>query len=206
MPLFGPLMSTTNPETRASLLLKLRDSKDIDAWEDFTKIYTPALHRAARKMGLQVADADNVVQEVLLAVSKSIDQWLDRQEKISFRAWLFRIARNKAIDLLTRKATRPFAPADSQDSFEWNQLAQRESTVATHLELEYQWELFTRAAAEVRQSAADTTWQAFWLTAIEHQSIAVVAEKLGVREGMVYLSRCRIMERIRKLVQQWEGT
>jgi RNA polymerase sigma-70 factor (ECF subfamily) len=103
-------MSTTNPETRASLLLKLRDSKDIDAWEDFTQIYTPALHRAARRMGLQVADADNVVQEVLLAVSKSIDQWIDRQEKISFRAWLFRIARNKGIDLLTRKATRPFAP------------------------------------------------------------------------------------------------
>jgi RNA polymerase sigma-70 factor, ECF subfamily len=199
-------MSTSNPETRASLLLKLRDSKDIDAWEDFTQIYSPVIHRAARKMGLQTADADNVVQEVLLAVSKSIDQWLNREEKIGFRAWLFRIARNKAIDLLTRKATRPFAKKGESSSFEWNELAQQESAAATHFEFEYQWELFTRAAAEVRQSAAESTWQAFWLTAVEHQTVAIVAEKLGVREGMVYLSRCRIMERIRKLVQQWEGT
>lgn len=198
-------MSTSNPETRASLLLKLRDSTDIDAWEDFTQIYTPVIHRAARKMGLQTADAENVVQEVLLAVSKSIDQWLDRKVQAGFRAWLFCIARNKAIDLLTRKATRPFAKYDENSSFEWNQLAQHESKVATHFEFEYQWELFTRAAEEVRATAAESTWQAFWLTTVEQQPIASVAERLGVREGMVYLSRCRIMERIRKLVQQWEG-
>lgn len=199
-------MSTSNPETRASLLLKLRDSKDIDAWEDFTQIYTPVIHRSARKMGLQSADADNVVQEVFLAVAKSIDQWLMREESTSFRAWLFRIARNKTLDQLTRKATRPFGKPSETSSFEWNQLEQRDSAVATHFEFEYRWELFTRAAAEVRQTAADTTWQAFWLTAVEQQPIRDVAEKLGVREGMVYLSRCRIMERIRKLVQQWEGT
>lgn len=199
-------MSTSNPDTRASLLVKLRDSKDIDAWEDFTEIYTPVIHRAASKMGLQSADADNVVQEVLLAVSKSIDQWLNRQERIGFRPWLFRIARNKTLDLLTRKATRPFKKPGEGSSFEWSQVAQQESEIATHFEFEYQWELFTRAAAEVRESAAESTWQAFWLTAVEQQPIDFVAQKLGVREGMVYLSRCRIMERIRKLVQHWEGT
>ena len=198
-------MSTLDPETRASLLIKLRDNSDVEAWEDFTQIYTPVIYRAARKLGLQTADADNVVQEVLLAVSKSIHQWLDRDNQAGFRGWLFRIARNKTIDLLTRKATRPFAKHDYGSSFEWNEVAQQESAAATHFEFEYQWELFTQAAAEVRESAAPSTWQAFWLTAIEGRSISDTAETLGVREGMVYLSRCRIMDRIRKLIQQWEG-
>ena len=97
------------------------------------------------------------------------------------------------------------AKHDYGSSFEWNEVAQQESAAATHFEFEYQWELFTQAAAEVRESAAPSTWQAFWLTAIEGRSISDTAETLGVREGMVYLSRCRIMDRIRKLIQQWEG-
>jgi RNA polymerase sigma-70 factor (ECF subfamily) len=83
-------------------------------------------------------------------------------------------------------------------------LVQRESATTTYWDLEYRWELFSRAATEVRRTAAESTWQAFWLSTIEERPIAEVAQSLGVREGVVYLSRCRIMDRIRKLVKQWE--
>lgn len=194
------VMHDLDPETRASLLLKLRDSADAVAWQDFTEIYSPVIHRTAKRMGLQTADADNVVQEVLLAVSKSIHQWLDREERIGFRPWLFRIARNKALDLITRRATRP----EFGSNVQWDNLEQRESATATFWDFEYRWELFSRAATEVRRTAAESTWQAFWLSTIEKRPIADVAQSLGVREGVVYLSRCRIMDRIRKLVKQWE--
>lgn len=193
-------MSDLNPETRASLLLKLHDSADADAWRDFADIYTPVIHRTARRMGLQPADADIVVQDVLLAVAQSIHPWLEREERSSFRPWLFRIARNKALDVLTRKATRPEHGA----AREWDEIAQRESAAASHWDFEYRWELFSRAAAEVRRTAAETTWQAFWLSSVEERPVAEVARLLGVREGVVYLSRCRILDRIRKLVKQWE--
>ncbi len=200
IPRFPFAMNDLNPETRASLLLRLQDSADAVAWQDFTEIYSPVIHRTAQRMGLQSADADNVVQEVLLAVSKSIHQWLDREDRIGFRPWLFRIARNKALDLLTRRATRPEYGSD----VEWNDLVQRESVTANYWDIEYRWELFTRAATEVRRTAAPSTWQAFWMSTIEDRPIAEVAQSLGVREGVVYLSRCRIMDRIRKLVKQWE--
>jgi len=193
-------MHDLNPETRASLLLKLRDSADAVAWQDFTEIYSPVIHRTAKKMGLQTADADNVVQEVLLAVSRSIHQWLDRDEPTPFRPWLFRIARNKALDLITRRATRP----EFGSNIPWDDLVQRESATTTFWDFEYRWEIFSRAATEVRRTAAESTWQAFWLSTIEERPIAEVAQSLGVREGVVYLSRCRIMDRIRKLVKQWE--
>ncbi|MFN7626704.1 MAG: RNA polymerase sigma factor [Pirellula sp.] len=193
-------MHDLDPETRASLLLKLRDSADAVAWHDFTEIYSPVIHRTAKRMGLQTADADNVVQEVLLAVSKSIHRWLEREERTGFRPWLFRIARNKALDLITRRATRP----EFGSNIQWDNLEQRESATATFWDFEYRWELFSRAATEVLSAASDTTWQAFWLSTIEERTVAEVAQSLGVREGVVYLSRCRIMDRIRKLVKQWE--
>jgi RNA polymerase sigma-70 factor (ECF subfamily) len=151
-------------------------------------------------MGLQPADADIVVQDVLLAVAQSIQPWLEREERSSFRPWLFRIARNKALDVLTRKATR----AEHGAAREWDEIAQCESAAASHWDFEYRWELFSRAAAEVRRTASESTWQAFWLSSVEERPIAEVARILGVREGVVYLSRCRILDRIRKLVKQWE--
>jgi hypothetical protein len=56
-------------ETRASLLLRVRDSADREAWEEFVEIYGPVVHRLARNKGMQPADADDVTQQVLLAVA-----------------------------------------------------------------------------------------------------------------------------------------
>ena len=79
---------TTTPTTRASLLLKLRDPRDHDAWVEFVAIYEPVIYRMLKKFGLQDADALEVLQELLLAVSRSVDRWLPGKEHGSFRGWL----------------------------------------------------------------------------------------------------------------------
>jgi RNA polymerase sigma-70 factor (ECF subfamily) len=194
-------MNDPPPETRASLLVKLRDHQNASAWQDFTDLYTPVIRKTALRMGLQVADVENVVQEVLLAVSQSIDQWLANPLRGSFRGWLSRIAKNKTLDLLTRKATRP----ESGPSREWDAIPAALSSLSSYWDQEYRWELFVRVAKHVREAVAEATWQAFWLSTIENRPIADVARQLGVRQGVVYLSRCRVLDRIRKLVKQWES-
>jgi RNA polymerase sigma-70 factor (ECF subfamily) len=194
-------MSDSPPETRASLLVKIRDHQNASAWQDFTDLYTPVIRKTALRMGLQIADVENVVQEVLLAVSQSIDQWLDNPQRGSFRGWLSRIAKNKTLDLLTRKATRP----ESGPSREWDAIPAALSSLSSYWDQEYRWELFVRAAKHVREAVSEATWQAFWLSTIENRPIADVARQLGVRQGVVYLSRCRVLDRIRKLVKQWES-
>jgi RNA polymerase sigma-70 factor (ECF subfamily) len=194
-------MSDSPPETRASLLVKLRDHQNASAWQEFTDLYTPVIRKTALRTGLQVADVENVVQEVLLAVSQSIDQWLANPLRGSFRGWLSRIAKNKTLDLLTRKATRP----ESGPSREWDAIPAALSSLSSYWDQEYRWELFVRVAKHVREAVAEATWQAFWLSTIENRPIADVARQLGVRQGVVYLSRCRVLDRIRKLVKQWES-
>ena len=65
---------TTTPTTRASLLLKLCDPRDHEAWAEFVVPYEPVIYRMLKKFGLQDADALEVMQELLLAVSRSVDR------------------------------------------------------------------------------------------------------------------------------------
>ena len=71
-------MTSSPPETRASLILRLQDANDIVAWDEFAEIYAPVVYRSARRIGLQSADADDVVQEVLAAVARSVKDWIAR--------------------------------------------------------------------------------------------------------------------------------
>ena len=100
--------------TRVSLILRLKDADDVIAWEEFTAIYSPVIYRVAIKRGLQAADAENIVQEVFAAVIRSVSQWLERENRGKFRAWLLRITHNESINLMTRKATRPLGKGETQ--------------------------------------------------------------------------------------------
>ena len=60
------------PETRASLLIRIRDPQDTDSWTQFGEVYAPIVFRFLTRRGLQEADAGDVTQNVLLEVAKSI--------------------------------------------------------------------------------------------------------------------------------------
>ena len=65
-------MTASPPETRASLILRLRDAADVAAWDEFMAIYGPLVYRLALRQGLQTADADDVVQQVFTAIAQSV--------------------------------------------------------------------------------------------------------------------------------------
>jgi RNA polymerase sigma factor (sigma-70 family) len=88
--------------TRASLLVRIRDCDDDQAWSQFVEIYAPLVYGFARRHGLQDADASDLTQDVLQSVARAARTLDYDPARGSFRGWLFTIVRNKLRDLVGR--------------------------------------------------------------------------------------------------------
>lgn len=189
------------PETRPSLLLRLREPRDEQAWMEFSEIYQPLIYRLARHRGIQDADAHEITQDVMLAVAQAIATWDPDPSHGSFRGWLNRVTRNLTINLVLRQQRRPQAAGstDFQKLLETIPVDHEESAVFDH---EHKRQMFQWAALQIRDEFRETTWIAFWRTTVEGQDVAIVADQLGVSPGVVYVSRSRVMARLRKKVQE----
>jgi RNA polymerase sigma factor (sigma-70 family) len=197
---------TDSPATRQSLLVRLRDPRDGRAWDEFVAIYTPLVDRLARANGLQSADAADIAQEVFRAVAGAIDRYDPDPARGSFRGWLFRIARNLMINLLAARRIRPQATGDSDVQDLLEQVPAPDDAEAAFFDLEYRRGLFVWAADQVRGEFRQSTWQAFWLTAVEGQAASVAAKATGISIGAVYIARSRVMARLKAIIEQVEGT
>src|SRR5438552_1369435 len=82
-----------SPQTRASLLVRLRDGHDREAWRQFVDLYAPLVYGFARRRGLQDADAADLMQDVLRAVSGAAGRLDYDPAKGTFRSWLFTVTR-----------------------------------------------------------------------------------------------------------------
>lgn len=193
------------PNTRLSLLVRLRDGADERAWSEFVSIYEPAIYAFARNKGLQDADARDLCQEVLRSVAKAIDRWDPDPCKGPFRAWLFRIARNLLINLAASERRQPRGSGDS-DVRRWIEtLPAGESSDSVLFDIEYKRRLFQWAAQTIRHEFAESTWTAFWKTAIDDLKSADVARELKISTGAVYIARSRVIARLRERINQVEG-
>src|SRR5260221_4661436 len=91
------------PSTQASLLVRLRDPSDGDAWRQFVQLYGPVIYAFARRRQLQDADAADLMQEVLRGIMTSARRLNYDPTRGSFRGWLFTVKRNKLLDLRERQ-------------------------------------------------------------------------------------------------------
>ncbi|MDB5387862.1 MAG: polymerase sigma factor, sigma-70 family [Planctomycetaceae bacterium] len=189
------------PETRPSLLLRLREPQQERAWHEFLEIYQPLIYRLARRRGIQDADAHEVTQEVLMAVAKAIETWQPDPGRGSFRGWLNRVTRNVTVNMLIRQKRRPQAFGDS-DFRQFLEAIPADDAESATFDQEQQRQMFQWAALQIRNEFREATWQAFWRTTVEGQDVATVADQLGVAAGVIYVSRSRIMSRLRKKVQE----
>ena len=191
------------PQTRSSLMLRLRLTQDQQAWAEFVSIYEPLLLRTMRQKGLQDADARDVTQQVVLTVSQLVDRWQPHGRQASFRRWLFAIARRLALRFLERgHPKRSIGGTDMLDLLE--NLPEPEKATSQEFDDEYQNEVFRWAAEQVRGEFRESTWQAFWKTSVRREPIMDVAENLGMSVGNIYVARSRIIARLRAVVEEFQ--
>ena len=190
------------PETRESLINRLRESHQDDVWTEFVQVYQPLIYNFAVSRGMQHSDALDIVQEVLSAVTNSIGRF-KRQPNGSFRGFLFRISRNLIVNRITR-SQKHCGSGDSRVQEILNQQPDRSCETSTQFDLHRKREVFRWAAEQVKERVTDLTWQGFWLTTIEGLSIKDAAKRLGKTNGAIRISRCRVTSLLKDQVELFE--
>ncbi|MEM7202117.1 MAG: sigma-70 family RNA polymerase sigma factor [Planctomycetota bacterium] len=180
--------------THTELLGRLADSDPL-AWRDFVDRYGGLISGFARRRGLQDADAEDLVQDVLMAMVKVLPGFQYDRGRGSFRGYL----KTACLNAIRRRQARgpaatvevPSAVADDADAVvqeaweaEWRKY---------HMGLAWQ-----RLAGELSQ--ADRS--AFQLYAVEGQEAAATAQTLGVSVDRVYQAKSRILKRLSTLIAE----
>jgi len=189
-----------SPETRLSLIARLHDREDDNAWNEFVQLYQPLIQAIVQRRGLRYNDAADVTQDVLGRVAKSIEKWEPDPQKGSFRGWLYRVTRNLTIDHLRRNQRHKVT--EINEEFDIEQVAEPSVEESREFRLEYEKQLFNWAASQVRSSFKEDNWQAFWESTVEGKDIGEVAKKLNVSRGTIYVARSRIMARIAAVIEK----
>ena len=187
--------------TQPSLLVRIRDTRDAAAWQQFVEIYAPLIYNHLRKQHLQDADAADVTQDVLRTVSQSIGQWNYDRGRGTFRGWLLSVVHSRLTDFRRRQQRHQAAVSVAANA------AQREPDDHSSAEWDrdYERQLFHAAATAVRGDFSDSSWQAFWLAAVQGRPAQEIATQLNISTAAVYLAKARVMTRIREQLELLTG-
>ncbi len=188
--------------TRMSLLIRLRDNADAEAWSQFVDIYSPLIFSFARRCSLQESDAADLVQEVMGEVAKSISRFEYDPRVGKFRSWLYKIAKRTSSRIQQKQLRQPKGTGDSQSLQLLNNHPDQYDDLQRLWDREYQQQLIDWASTQVRDQFREETWRAFWLTAVEEQPPQEVAEALGLSVGSVYVAKSRVMKRLAEKIRE----
>jgi RNA polymerase sigma-70 factor (ECF subfamily) len=189
------------PTTRASLLIRVRDAGDRQAWAEFVELYAPLVYGFARRRGLQDADAADLTQEVLRSVAAAVKRLDYDPQRGTFRAWLYTVTRNKLNTLLARSRREAQGSGDSAVQEVLSNQPAPEEDAAAGWQRDYEQRVFAWAAERVRAESEESTWQAFEQTALEGKPACEVAAALGMSVGAVYVAKSRVLARLKAQVR-----
>ena len=193
----------THPLTRYSLILRLRDRENAVAWREFGEIYEPVIYRVAVRRGLQHADAQELVQRVMVSVARGVDRFEPNPERGRFRTWLYTITQREFLkEVQAIRRHRALGGTEVQ-SLLADVAAASDSA---EFSLEHRRSVFRWASLRVKAQVKLDTWRAFWLTAVEQQSIEATALELEMSVGAVYVARSRVMARLQAEVATYEDS
>jgi RNA polymerase sigma-70 factor (ECF subfamily) len=179
-------------KTPSSLLERLRQPFDPEAWAQFVTLYAPVIFSWGRRAGLQEADAADLVQEVLVTLLRVLPTFTYDRHK-SFRRWL----RTVTLNNWRRRRKHPAGRPVNGPGGELDPVAVPDDLEA-FWETEYQQHLVQQALRIMRTDFEETTWKACWEVVVSDRPAAEVAAELGLTVGAVYAAKFRVVNRLRR--------
>lgn len=177
--------------TRPSLLERLRDSNDDEAWREFERRYADLILYYCRVRGLQHQDAEDVHQKVMVNLSRAFQGGFEYSaQRGRFRAYLGRAVKNEILRLRSRTEIildpDPGAAVEQDRDEAWEEEWRRH-----HLK---------RAIDRFRETAPALRIE-FYERLLAGEPLQSIGEGLGLSEAATYKTKQRIVEQLRSFVE-----
>lgn len=182
--------SVASRRTPGSLILRLRDNRDENAWKTFVQLYTPLIYGLARREGLQEADAADLTQEVLNEVIRSIQNFELDHSKGRFRDWLGVIIRRRIWAF--RKNVRDLSLINAAALSGIDD----DGTTDPGWDAEFYRYVLDKALERIQSEFEPNTWRAFLCTWVNDENPTNVGQSLGMSVSAVYMAKSRVLKRL----------
>ena len=194
--------------TSGTLLLRLRQLDDREAWGEFVEQYTPRIFAWCRRYRLQDSDAADVTQEVLGKLVRAIRSFDYDATRGSFRGWLKTVTNNAVRDFLEDLARPGRGSGDTQVGGMLAALQAPDAIqdLTSSLEEEAERELLREAESRVQLRVQPNKWEAYRLTALKNVAAADAATELGMPVSEVYVAKSRVLKLLREEVARLGGS
>ena len=194
--------------TSGTLLLRLRQLDDREAWGEFVEQYTPRIFAWCRRYRLQDSDAADVTQEVLGKLVRAIRSFDYDAKRGSFRGWLKTVTNNAVRDFLEDLARPGRGSGDTQVGGMLAALQAPDAIqdLTASLEEEAERELLREAESRVQLRVQPNKWEAYRLTALKNVAASDAATELGMPVSEVYVAKSRVLKLLREEVARLGGS
>ncbi|MFO1006890.1 MAG: sigma-70 family RNA polymerase sigma factor [Planctomycetaceae bacterium] len=181
------------PQTRPSLLLRLRSQQDSSSWKEFTATYSQVINHYAKPYGRCVDDQLDIAQNVWVILCRIMPSFQYQPGRGGFRSLLRRIVKTSAIDWIRRR---------SQLQLCNDTVAQATSRCEIDIGLDDQKYVLIRSLEMVRGKSSPVAWSCFERHVLDRQSAREVALQLGLSDNAVYVNSSRVLDRVRSCCNQ----
>lgn len=184
--------------TSATLLDRLRDPRDADAWGRLVELYTPLIRSWSERLNVRGADADDLVQEVMAVVVRRFPEFVHPEKPGAFRGWLRAIAANCARTVWKARKVKPTAPGGSDFGSYLARLEDPNDDLSRAWEREHDLHVTRKLLDRIRPEFEAKTWEMFARFVLDGLSADEVAEEVGGTPNAVYIAKSRVLARLRQ--------
>jgi len=193
------------------LLSRLRNLGDSESWRDFFDTYWRLIYNVARKSGLADDQAQDVVQETVIAVARKMPEFRYDPAKGSFKHWLLLISRRRIQDHLRRVYSSRRHALEGSEDLDHATKNLPANTLPPDAQIDGDWEqewrenIFQIALVRVKQSANPKNYQVFDCCVLRNMRASEVASMLGLNSAQVYLAKHRISAAVKRAAREVEA-
>ena len=186
-----------------SYFVRSLNEGDESAWREMNQVYRPMIVRWLRRYRLQIGDAEDIAQEVMMNVASLAGDFRHNGRVGAFRNWLRAITVNTAHNYWKRYRRQPVASGGSVFREMLGQLQDPNSETTRRFNAHYDHTVLLEMVNTIESQFHSQTIKAFRMHVMEGVAASETAMRLGVPVHVVYLAKSRVLRRLREEAAEW---